>query len=90
MNEMIITGLISALTTIVGYFLGKRKSNAETDSIVISNVKELLGVYSNTINDLKNEIKELKDKIDKYEEQIDNMSLEIHQLRKELKKNASV
>lgn len=90
MNEMIITGLISALTTIGGYFLGKRKSNAETDSIVISNVKELLGVYSNTINDLKNEIKELKDKIDKYEEQIDNMSLEIHQLRKELKKNASV
>jgi len=90
MNEVVITTLVTAMTTIGGYLLGKRKSNAETDTIVISNVKELLGVYSNTINDLKNEIKELKDKIDKYEEQIDNMSLEIHQLRKELKKNASV
>jgi peptidoglycan hydrolase CwlO-like protein len=86
MNEVVITALVSALTTIGGFFLGKRKSNAETDSIVIQNVKELLGVYSNTINDLKNEIKELKEKIDKYEEQIDNMSLELTHLRKELQK----
>jgi chromosome segregation ATPase len=86
MNEVIITALVSALTTIGGFFLGKRKSNAETDTIVIQNVKEILGVYAITINDLKNEIRELKDKIDRYEEQIENMSIELNELRKQLTK----
>jgi chromosome segregation ATPase len=86
MNEVIITALVSALTTIGGFFLGKRKSNAETDTIVIKNVKEILEVYAITINDLKNEIRELKDKIDDYEKQIDKMSIELNQLRKQLMK----
>lgn len=77
-----LTGLITLITTFLGYWFGSRKTNAETDKIIIENVKELLEVYSSTINDLKIEIRELKDKIDDYEKQIDKMSKELSNFRK--------
>lgn len=84
--DMISTGLITLITTFLGYWFGSRKTNAETDKIVIENVKEILGVYSTTINDLKVEIRELKDKIDDYEKQIDRMSIELYNFRKQMEK----
>lgn len=84
--DMITTGVITLITTFLGYWFGSRKTNAETDKIVIENVKEILGVYSSTINDLKIEIRELKDKIDEYEKQIDRMSIELYNFRKQMEK----
>ena len=84
--DMISTGVIILITTFLGYWFGSRKTNAETDKIVIDNVKEILGVYSTTINDLKIEIRELKDKIDEYEKQIDRMSIELYNFRKQMEK----
>jgi predicted RNase H-like nuclease (RuvC/YqgF family) len=84
--DIMLTGLISLITTFLGYWFGSRKTNAETDKIVIENVKEILGVYSTTINDLKIEIRELKDKIDEYEKQIDKMSIELYNFRKQMEK----
>ena len=75
--DIMLTGVITLITTFLGYWFGSRKSNAETDKIVIENVKEILGVYSTTINDLKIEIRELKDKIDDYENKIEKMSKEL-------------
>lgn len=84
--DIITTGVITLITTFLGYWFGSRKTNAETDKIVIENVKEILGVYSSTINDLKVEIRELKDKIDDYEKQIDRMSIELYNFRKQMEK----
>ena len=84
--DMITTGVITLITTFLGYWFGSRKTNAETDKIVIENVKEILGVYSSTINDLKVEIRELKTKIDDYEKQIDRMSIELYNFRKQMEK----
>lgn len=84
--DIMLTGLITLITTFLGYWFGSRKTNAETDKIVIENVKEILGVYSTTINDLKIEIRELKNKIDDYEKQIDKMSKELSIFRKQMER----
>lgn len=84
--DLIITGIVSVFTTWVGYWYGSRKSNAETDSIVIQNVKDILGVYSTTINDLKLEVQELKNKIVDYEKHIDKLNKELQEFRKQMGK----
>lgn len=83
--ELIVNGVIAFVSSLAGYFFGSRKNNAETDRIVIDNVKEILGVYSQTINDLKNEISELKDKIEKYEAQIEKLKTELSDFRNEMR-----
>lgn len=77
----ILTGLFTFCGTFIGYIYGNRKSQAETDGIVLKNVKELLGVYQNTIEDLKEEIKRLEKKLDDYECQIDAMTAELKKLK---------
>jgi predicted RNase H-like nuclease (RuvC/YqgF family) len=84
--EYLIQAVLTLLGTIAGYVWGSRKNNAEADSIVIQNVKEILGVYSQTIQDLKNEITELKDKVDRYEKQIECLNKELTEFRNEMKK----
>jgi predicted RNase H-like nuclease (RuvC/YqgF family) len=83
--EGIIIGIISALGTFIGYMVGARKSNAETDKIVIENVKEILGVYANTINDLKQEVRELKDKLQEYEGVIEKLNHDLCEFREQMK-----
>lgn len=81
-----IQAVLTLVGTLAGYFWGSRKNNAETDSIVIQNVKEILEVYSQAIQSLKQEISELKDKIDGYEKQIDCLNKEVTEFRNEMKK----
>lgn len=85
--EFIVNGIIAFVSSLAGYFFGSRKNNAETDSIVIDNVKEILGVYNTTIADLKSEIAELREKIDKYEKHIEKLQQELSAFRKEMKPN---
>lgn len=83
-TSVIITGIITGISTFVGYFIGARKTNAETDKIVIENVKEILEVYSLTINDLKTEVRELKQRITEYEIHIENLNAELNKMRREM------
>jgi predicted RNase H-like nuclease (RuvC/YqgF family) len=84
--EYLIQAVLTMVGTIAGYVWGSRKNNAETDGIIIQNVKQILEVYSETIQDLKQEITELKEKIDSYEKQIECLNKELHEFRKEMKK----
>lgn len=85
--EIVLNVILTFIGTLAGYIFGARKNNAEADSIVIKNVKEILDVYSQTINDLKSEITELKLKVTQYEKQIDCLNKELHDFRKEMTKN---
>ena len=82
--SIILNALIAGLSSLVGYFFGSRKSNAETDRIVIENVKQILEVYATTIEDLKGEIQELKVKIVQYEKQIELLQKELKDFRKQM------
>jgi predicted RNase H-like nuclease (RuvC/YqgF family) len=88
--NMILTMVLTAASSVAGYLFGRRRNEAETDKIVLDNVKDILMIYSDVIDDLKNEVKELKDKILEYEEIIGKLTREINTLRSDMKKNNKV
>lgn len=71
-----VTGAIAGLFS---YFAGKRKSVAETDSVVIANAKEIISEWKSLKEerDLKNA--ELEAKIAKMEVRLEEMQLQIDQ-----------
>jgi hypothetical protein len=85
MTSTVVTGLVGFVSTLIGYKYGTKKQNAETDSLVLQNVKGILEIQQNTIKGLTEEINKLKLKVDEYEQMVGSMSKELHQLRKELK-----
>ena len=84
MNDVIITAVISFISTIVGYKVGSRKNKAEATKIEIENVKEVISVYVDTINDLKNEMKELKERLATYQKHIERLEAELHSFRQQM------
>jgi peptidoglycan hydrolase CwlO-like protein len=82
--ETIITILGSGtFTGIIGYFTGKRRSSAETDSVVLKNLELSVNIYAEIIQDLKQEIESLNRKIQDLEQKID----ELHEENKKLRTN---
>lgn len=84
MNEVILTGLITFISTLVGYKVGSRKNKAEANKIEIENVKEVISVYVDTINDLKSEVKDLKDKLATYQKHIEKLETELYSFRQQM------
>jgi len=83
--EMILTSILTFVGTVIGYFYGSKKNRAETDSIVLQNVKGILEIQSSTIEALKEQVEELQTKIMDYESYIKKLQEEITQLRREMK-----
>jgi len=86
MDNIIITAIFSFIATIVGFIFGSRKNQAETDKIVLENVKGILDVYTKTIEDLKDEVSELKKEIKEYKSCIDKMEKELNTFKKQMNK----
>ncbi len=84
MNEYVFTGFIGLISTGLGYLIGQRKNKAEATKIEIENVKEVISVYVDTINDLKSEVKELKEKLTKYQTHIERLEKELESFRKQM------
>jgi len=76
---ILISGVISAL---VGWFIGKRKSEAETDNVVLRNLEASVNLYREIIQDLKTEIEALNIKILELETKIDILHNENIKLKK--------
>jgi peptidoglycan hydrolase CwlO-like protein len=74
--------VLTIVTTLIGYFVGKRKSNAETDNQVLRNLELSIGLYKNIIDDLKGEIKELNIKVQELQKTVDTLMIENKQLKK--------
>jgi peptidoglycan hydrolase CwlO-like protein len=82
MNTEIILIISNILTGIAGFFVGKRRSDAETDNQVLRNLELSIGLYKNIIDDLKEEIHSLNIKIQDLEKKVE----ELYQENKRLKK----
>jgi peptidoglycan hydrolase CwlO-like protein len=82
MNQEILLLISNVLTGIVGWFVGRRKVNAETDNQVLRNLELSVNLYRGIIDDLKKEIEALNIKIQQLENKID----ELHEENKKLKK----
>ena len=81
MNETILLFLSNTITAMAGFFIGKRKTNAETDSIVLKNLETSVNLYAQIINDLKKEIQGLNIKIQELEQKIDVLTRENKKLK---------
>ena len=86
MNSELILILSNALTGVAAFFVGKRRTNAETDSVVLKNLELSINLYSQIIRDLKTEIESLNIKIQELEQKIDVLHDENRKLKS--KKNS--
>ena len=82
MNNELILIISNALTAIAGWFVGRRRSNAETDNQVLRNLELSIGLYKNIIDDLKQEIHELNVKIQDLEKKVNDLMAENKHLKK--------
>lgn len=82
MNTEILLIISNALTGIAAFFVGKRRTDAETDNAVLRNLELSIGLYKNIIDDLKQEIHELNIKIQTLESKVEKLMEENKKLRK--------
>ena len=75
--------LSNALTGVAGWFVGRKRQQAETDNQVLRNLELSIALYKQIIDDLKDEIKQLNIKIQELEAKVD----ELHKENKTLKAN---
>lgn len=83
MNTEIILIISNILTGVAGFFVGKRRSDAETDNQVLRNLELSIGLYKNIIDDLKEEIHELNNKIQALEKKVEELYTENKRLKKQ-------
>jgi peptidoglycan hydrolase CwlO-like protein len=81
MSTEILLLLSNTLTGIAAFFVGKRRSNAETDSVVLKNLELSVNLYAQIIKDLKTEIESLNVKIQELEQKIDVLHAENRKLK---------
>ena len=82
MSTEILLLLSNMLTGIAGWFVGRRRSNAETDNTVLRNLELSIGLYKNIIDDLKEEIHSLNLKIQDLEKKVETLYEENRKLKK--------
>ncbi len=86
MNETILLFLTNGITGLAAFFAGKRRTNAETDSVVLKNLELSVNLYAQIIRDLKSEIESLNIKIQALETKIDILHEENKALKSKSKK----
>lgn len=84
MNETILLFLSNAITGAVAWFAGKRRTNAETDSVVLKNLELSINLYAQIIQSLKEEIESLNLKIQELEKKVDELHAENKKLKLKL------
>jgi peptidoglycan hydrolase CwlO-like protein len=86
MDNTMLLLVSNALTGVAAWFVGKRKTNAETDNIVLQNLESSVNLYKLIIDNLRDEIKLLNSKMEQMESKIDELTQENVKLRKLLNK----
>ena len=82
MNTEILLLLSNVVTGIACWFVGKRKTNAETDNLILLNLEKSMLIYQDLITNLKEEIHKLNNKIKDLESKVDTLMEENRRLKK--------
>lgn len=81
MSTEILLLLSNVATGVAGWFVGKRRSDAETDNQVLRNLELSIQLYKNIIDDLKVEIQQLNIKIQDLETKVEDLMIENRKLK---------
>ena len=79
---IIITGFVGLITSIVTWFLGKRKYNSEVDNTLIQNMQQSLEFYKSISDDYK---VRLASEIKSHNQEVAELRAENSELKKELR-----
>jgi peptidoglycan hydrolase CwlO-like protein len=82
MNNELILIISNLLTGIAGWFVGRKKQQADTDNTVLRNLELSINIYKNIIDDLKTEIHELNIKVQDLEKRVNELMAENRKLKK--------
>ena len=82
MNDTIILLISNVMTGIAAWFVGKRKSDAETDNQVLRNLELSVNLYKQIIDDLKQEIHDLNLQVQNLETKVENLMAENKKLKR--------
>ena len=73
MNETLILLISNGITALAGWFIGRRRQQADTDNQVLKNLEISVNLYRQIIDDLKKEIESLNIKVQELEKKIDEL-----------------
>ena len=65
-----------------GWFVGRKRQQADTDNQVLRNLELSINIYKNIIDDLKSEIHELNLKVQDLEKRVEELMAENRKLKK--------
>jgi peptidoglycan hydrolase CwlO-like protein len=82
MNDTIILLISNVMTGVAAWFVGKRRSDAETDNQVLRNLELSVNLYKQIIDDLKKEIHELNVQVQNLEAKVENLMTENKKLKR--------
>jgi Tfp pilus assembly protein PilN len=82
MNTEVLLIISNALTGIAAFFVGKRRTDAETDNQVLRNLELSIQLYKNIIDDLKDEIHQLNIKVQDLEKRVEDLMAENKKLKR--------
>ena len=80
-NELLLI-ISNGLTAIAAWFVGKRKTDAETDNQVLKNLELSINLYKQIIDDLKQEIHELNIQVQDLEKKVSDLMAENKKLKR--------
>ena len=86
MNDSIFTIIISTITGISTFFIGRQRAKKEVEGLALHNVEKSLTIYQTIIEDLKVQVEELLAKVNILEDKVDELKTENHELKTMLRK----
>lgn len=85
MEELITNGAVGIISSVVAWFLAKRKYNAEVGDTVIKNMENALEFYKKLSDDNKNRLDENQRKLDEVMKENAKLQSEIQVLKTQIK-----
>jgi hypothetical protein len=82
MTTEILLLISNAITGVAAFFVGKRRSDAETDNQVLRNLELSVNLYKQIIDDLKREIHDLNVQVQNLEKKVEDLMKENKQLKR--------
>lgn len=84
MKDILLFIVPTILSSVITWFLSRRKYKAESQANEIDNVEKVLSIYRGTIEDFKKEIDELREKINLVVKENEALGIQMHALTHEL------
>jgi peptidoglycan hydrolase CwlO-like protein len=84
--DLIVNFLITTITTLIAYVIGRRRASKETDNLILQNIEKSVSIYQIIIDDMGKQIVSLNKKIDDLETKVDELLKENNELRTLIKK----